>query len=118
MERNPQKEYLQKEIILFPCPYSDFSATKIRPGIIISNNNYNQNQEDLLIAPITTKWKNKYSISLNQEDIIEGRIAHDSEIRVDKIMLINKDLIINQIGITTNEILNKIAEKLIELLTN
>jgi mRNA interferase MazF len=116
LERDSQKEYLQKEIILFPCPYTDFSSTKIRPGIIISNNNYNQHQEDLLIAPITTKWKNKYSVALNQNDILKGKIAHNSEIRVDKIMPINKNIIIDQIGITNNEILEKIIDKLIELL--
>ncbi|MDD4251157.1 MAG: type II toxin-antitoxin system PemK/MazF family toxin [Candidatus ainarchaeum sp.] len=118
MGKNNEKEYLQKEIILFPCPYSDFSGNKIRPGIILSNNSYNQNNQDILIAPITTKYKNNYSLKITKENLINGRIAHDSEIRTDKIMPINKSIIITQIAITTDEILILIINKLLNLIQN
>lgn len=117
MGKNNEKEYLQKEIILFPCPYSDFSATKIRPAIILSNNYYNKTKEDIVVAPITTKQKNEYSIKINHEDIMSGQIAKESYIRIDKIMPISKKLIISQIAIANDKTLNK-SIKEINLLLN
>lgn len=117
MERTNQKEYLQKEIILFPCPYSDFSSTKVRPAIIVSNNKYNKNQLDIVVMPITTKRKENYSVPLTQKDLLQGEIAHESEIRADKIITISKSIIITQIGITNEEILEQITNKLLSLLT-
>jgi mRNA interferase MazF len=116
VERNNEKEFLQKEIILFPCPYSDFSQTKIRPAIIVSNNNYNKTHSDILIAPITTKRTHQFGILLNEENIIEGRIVQESEIRVDKIMPISKTTIISQVALVEEKILLQIIEKLIKLL--
>jgi mRNA interferase MazF len=118
MGKNNEKKYLQKEIVLFPCPYSDFSSTKVRPGIIISNNLYNQNSQDILIAPITTKYKNNYSLKITKENLTNGRIAHDSEIRPDKIMSIKKSIIITQIAITTDETLILIINKILKLIQN
>jgi mRNA interferase MazF len=118
MDQDNEKEYLQKEIVLFPCPYSDFSSTKIRPGVIISNNTYNKNSQDLLIAPITTKYKNDYSLKITNNNIINGKIAYDSEIRTDKIMPIKKSIIITQIAMTTDEILILIINKILNLIQN
>lgn len=118
MDKNNEKEYLQKEIILFPCPYSDFSKTKVRPGIIISNNNYNKISHDLLVAPITSKSGNTYSVKITKENIITGKIVTESEIRTDKIMPIHKSIIISQVAITNDEILILIINKLLNLLQN
>jgi len=53
---------------------------------------------------------------LNEENIIEGRIVQESEIRVDKIMPISKTTIISQVALVEEKILLQIIEKLIKLL--
>ena len=118
MERTYFKEYLQKEIILFPCPFSDRTNSKIRPAIIISNNNYNKENEDVMVAPLTSKMQTKYSVKITNENIGAGQIAKTSEIRVDKITQIHKSLILTQIGIVEEKIMQEIRKKFIDLITN
>lgn len=54
--------YNQREIVLVPIPYSNLSLSKRRPVLIISNNHYNKNYLDILIAVITSHlYKDNYS---------------------------------------------------------
>ena len=46
--------YKQREIVLLPFPYSDLSSTKKRPALIVSNNNYNERFNDVVVCVITS----------------------------------------------------------------
>ncbi len=50
----PGITYNQREIVLVPFPYSDLTTTKRRPVLIISNNDYNHNFQDVLVYVITS----------------------------------------------------------------
>ena len=54
MKKVAGTNYKQKEIVLVPFPYSDLSATKKRPVLIVSNNHYNNNFEDVIVCVITS----------------------------------------------------------------
>ena len=45
--------YSQGEIILVPFPYTDFSASKQRPAVVMSSAVYNATHPDVILAPIT-----------------------------------------------------------------
>ena len=109
----------QKEIILVPVLFSNQKESKIRPAIIISNNNYNKKCEDLLVVPLTTNPNEKeYCITINQSNLEKGKLYYESKVRIDKINPIKRDLIVMKIGIINDETLDQIIKKLIELLTN
>ncbi len=42
--------YKQREIVLVPFPYSDLSAVKRRPVLVISNDDYNISYPDILVC--------------------------------------------------------------------
>lgn len=44
----------QRDIILINFPFSDLTGTKVRPALVISNNEYNQNKLDALVLAITS----------------------------------------------------------------
>ena len=46
--------YKQREVVLVPFPYADLSATKRRPVLIVSNNDYNNSFPDVLVCVITS----------------------------------------------------------------
>ena len=46
--------YKQREIVLVPFPYSDLSSTKRRPVLIVSNDDYNQMFQDVVVCVITS----------------------------------------------------------------
>ena len=46
----------QRDVWLIQAPFSDYSATKVRPVIVISNNPYNRNTPDFLAVHITNGY--------------------------------------------------------------
>lgn len=60
--------YRQGDIVLIPFPYSDLSATKQRPVLVLSNTNYNKMQSDLVVAAITSNLTSKTPLELPPPD--------------------------------------------------
>ena len=46
--------FQRSELLLVPFPYSDLSTTKVRPALVISSMQYQQDEPDLLLAAITS----------------------------------------------------------------
>ena len=42
------------DVVLVPFPFSDLSATKVRPAIVISSSLYHTSEPDLILAAITS----------------------------------------------------------------
>jgi len=100
--------YKQREIVLVPFPYSDLSATKRRPVLILSNGNYNSQFNDVLVCVITSNiYKDEYSVSLADEDLELGLLPALSVIKCHKLFTIEQTQIIKRFSIV-NEI--KFAE--------
>ncbi len=105
--------FKQKDIVLFPFPFSNLEQEKVRPAIIISNNKFNNNSLDRIMVPLTSVLKKKpYSASVLQEDLISGRLVTKSIIRADKIFSLEKDLIKVRIGVISNKKFKEIIEKI------
>ena len=101
--------FQQKELVLLPYPFSDQGGSKVRPAIIVSNDNFNKNCEDCVLVPLTTVIKNEhYSLILNQDNLESGKLLKQSRIRIDKIFTIKKSLIIMKIGKINDKTIEKI----------
>ncbi len=109
----------QREILLVPFPFSDQSGKKVRPVVVINNNEFNRNSEDLIVVGITSNiTKDKYTTNLSPADLENGNLRHESCIKVENILKVDKDLVVKEIGkINKNkfkeviEILNKILKE-------
>ena len=42
------------DVLLVPFPYSDLSATKVRPAVVVSGAVYHASEPDLILAAITS----------------------------------------------------------------
>lgn len=86
-------QFEQGEIWLVPFPFSNFASSKKRPVLIISNETYNNSNSDILVCQITSQKEVKnYSISLSQKDLKSGNLVKPSQIRCDKINILEKTL--------------------------
>ncbi|TVM03886.1 MAG: type II toxin-antitoxin system PemK/MazF family toxin [Candidatus Brocadia sp. WS118] len=47
--------YNKGDIVIVPFPFSDQTATKKRPAVIISSNQYNNTSPDIVIMAVTSK---------------------------------------------------------------
>lgn len=101
--------YNQGDIIIVNYPFSDdFKKSKLRPAIIISNQNSNVLDNDLLICPITTLIRaSAFSYLIDENDITDA-LPRNSEIRCNKIATIRATLIINKISFLKLNAQNKV----------
>ena len=94
------------DIILVPFPFTDLSATKKRPALIISPDDYNKGL-DVIIAFVTSNMNQKHRIG--DFVISEWKIAKlpkPSMIRM-KFATIDKTIIVKQLGkLSDKDILN------------
>ncbi len=99
----------QKEIVLLPFPFSNLEGSRVRPALVVSNDDLNGKSEDCIMVPMTTVIKDEpYSVILGQEDLSSGKLLKSSRIRTDKIFSVKKDLIKMKIGIVNENILEKV----------
>ena len=101
--------FQQKELVLLPYPFSDQGGSKVRPAIIVSNNNFNKRCEDCVMVPLTTVIKDEpFSLIVTQDNLESGKLLKQSRIRIDKIFTIKKNLIIMKIGKVNDKTIEKI----------
>lgn len=103
----------QKDVVLLPYPFSNLQERKVRPAIIVSNNNFNRMCSDCIAVPLTSVLKeDAFSISLNQKDMKSGKLLKPSKIRIDKIFSVEKKLIQMKIGSVNDFFFDKIKDGL------
>ena len=83
---------LQGDIIIAPFPYSDFSSTKIRPSLVISNNSVNATG-DIIAIGISSTPPLINGITLSDKDFSKGSLSMKSHAVCHKIHLIDKNLV-------------------------
>ena len=89
----------QRDIVLISFPFSDFSASKVRPVIVISNDGYNRDSDDFIAVPLTSNLREReYSILVTQKDLETGKLIVDSRARTDRVFSVNKNLVRMNIG--------------------
>ena len=89
----------QRDLLLVPFPFSDQSGNKVRPVVAISNKEFNEHSEDLLVVGVTSNIsKGKYTMSLSNTDLEEGKLYSQCCIKAENILKIDRELIIKKIG--------------------
>ncbi len=89
----------QRNLLLVPFPFSDQSGRKVRPVVVVSNNDFNEYGEDIIVVAVTSKiTKEKYTVFLSPDDMEEGSLRHNCCIKVENILKMDKKLIMKKIG--------------------
>ncbi|WP_260471814.1 type II toxin-antitoxin system PemK/MazF family toxin [Bacillus salinus] len=107
----------QGDIVLIPVPFSDLTNRKQRPVLIISNDDYNQLTEDILVVAITSQLKDlDYSVVIEQKDLEQGTLKVTSAVRADKVYTLSKAIIRKRFGKVNSEILDRVRTKVQDLI--
>ena len=107
----------QGDLLLVPFPFSDQSGKKVRPVIVVSNNEFNKNSDDVIVVGVTSNIsKNQYTVILTNEDLKEGKLFTDCCIKVENILKLDKELVIKKIGKINPSTLKKIISKLNDII--
>ena len=90
---------MQRDLLLVPFPFSDQSGNKVRPVMVVSNKEFNEHSDDILVIGITSNIsRGKYTLSLSSNDLEEGKLYSKCCIKAENILKIEKNLVVKKIG--------------------
>lgn len=110
--------YKQRDIVLVPFPFSDLSGRKVRPVLILSNDRYNQQSDDVLVCGLTSNLRAApYSVIVDVIDVEKsGTLRHKSRIKADTIASLDQALLIKSIAQVKPSIFEQVVAEIENLL--
>ena len=103
---------MKGKIVLIPIPYTDLTAAKLRPALVIF-----EGRRDYVVAFITTKTLNVLPdqdviISAKDPDFFESGLKATSVLKLTKISTVQKDLAEGVLGEIKGNLRDEVNQKL------
>lgn len=103
------------DIIAVPFPFTDLRSSKLRPALVISNNQI-ENTGDLVIVMITSQNKSDgFNIPIREADISHP-LPKESFVRCHRIATIDRSIVYRKIGEASTDFTNRVVEGICEIL--
>lgn len=82
------------EIVLVPFPFTDLTARKTRPALVMTVQDYNALSPDVILCAITSNLANSaHSVLISNDDLERGDIPKPSRVKVDKVVTLQQSTI-------------------------
>ncbi|MBK1632358.1 hypothetical protein CKO31_16765 [Thiohalocapsa halophila] len=95
------------DVVLLPFPFSDLSARKRRPVLVLKAPNA---QGDFVAAQITSQTHHRPGLAISAADFDLGALPKASIVRLDKLFTLNETLILHRVGRLTPTSMARILE--------
>ncbi len=107
------ESFVRGDIVVVPFPFSDLSSSKKRPALVLANL-----KGDLILSQITSKTVfDSYSIHIGTNDLINGSLNIESNVRLSNIFTADKKIVLYKIGNLSDEKIKEVINKVIEVFT-
>jgi mRNA interferase MazF len=106
--------FVKGDVVTLPFPFSDLSATKRRPALVISD----PLGDDVILCQITASRSDTYSVELRRTDFATGSLTQDpSYIRPNKIFTAETRIIEKKIGTINPGKYREVLEKIVRIIS-
>ena len=97
-------------IILTPFPFTDLSGQKVRPALVLHNQNTGEDCIVAFISSVTRGKTGSYDVPAVPSE--HNGLKADSVIKVNKIATLQKKIALGELGILEQSILTEVDKKL------
>jgi len=105
--------FIKGDIVVIPFPFSDLSASKRRPALVLAN----LQGDDIILCQITSKnIKDSYAKTLENSDLLSGSLSISSNIRPNRLFTADKKLILYAVGRISNSKYQEVTQAITELI--
>ena len=105
--------FVKGDIVIVPFPFSDLSATKRRPALVIAT----LTGDDLILCQITSHpYGDAAAVPLDTATFARGSLKVQSYARPGKLFTASGDLIVAEVGALTPDALKRIVDAIVALL--
>lgn len=94
-------------------PFTDLSASKRRPVLVLSGTNYNQTSSDVIVAAITSNTsKAGDGRDITNADLDSGSLRRDSRVLSGKVYTLSESILIRAFGRLNQEAFDDVLGQL------
>jgi mRNA interferase MazF len=106
-------KFVKGDIVVVKFPFTDLTGAKRRPALVVAE----LQGDDVILCQITgTARTDKYAVSLNESDYINGRLSVASVIRPNRVFTASENIINYKVCEINDEKRQKVTEKLLEII--
>ena len=106
-------KFVKGDVVVIPFPFSDLTQVKRRPALVITV----LEGDDLILCQITSQFiKDNYAMLLNDKDFETGSLKQPSNVRPNRIFTADNHIVLYRVGCLRLDRLNKIIEKIVDLI--
>ena len=104
--------FVKGEVVVLPFPFSDLSATKRRPALVVAS----LPGDDVILCQITSvSHSDSYAVPIQEADFVAGSLARPSYVRTDRIFTADSAIITRVAGQLSRRKLDEIITKLVRI---
>jgi len=104
---------LKGDVVVVPFPFSDLAAAKKRPALVLSV----LRGDDIILCQITSQQtKDGYAIPLREDELRDGTLRQDSNIRPNKLFTADRSLILYKAASLKTAKVQQVAQRVCEII--
>jgi mRNA interferase MazF len=108
------------DIVLIKYPFTDLSSTKVRPAIVVSSDEFTNHGEDAIFVCISSQTRNVLPpdliLSPSDPEFRNSGLRKASLVKIGKIICLSKSLASRLLGEAGPNTMQRIKERLINIL--
>ncbi len=102
-------------IVLTPFPFTDLSTVKRRPAVVVSSSK--KPGDDVIVAFISSRitepiGETDYILDVDRPDFKDTGLKKRSVFKMDKLVTVEKRILIGEIGMASHSILQELNKRL------
>ena len=106
--------FVKGDIVIVPFPFSDLSATKRRPALVIAT----LTGDDLILCQITSRAiSDHYAIPIADSDFADGGLRQASNARPNRLFTADANLILYRAGALHTTKIQEVVNRIIEIIS-
>lgn len=95
------------DLVLLPFPFSDLSAHKRRPVLVVTDAD---RYGDFIALPVTSRVQVENAVALTGKDLLTGSLAAPSWIRTNRVVTLSEGLVVKHLGQVSPTLVSEAAE--------
>jgi mRNA interferase MazF len=106
--------FVKGDVVVVPFPFSDLSAAKKRPALVIATLTGN----DVILCQITSQaLTDTYAVPLVDGDFRNGSLRQVSNVRPNRLFTAEAGIILYRVGTVSTEKMQEVVTKLVQIIT-
>lgn len=105
--------FVKGEVVVLPFPFSDLSASKRRPALVIAP----LQGDDVILCMITSRAvKDSNAILLTSSDFVSGGLPRQSNVRPNRLFTADSHIILRSVGKLSDDKMKEVVNTIVKII--